>query len=38
MLLGRVILVVLFIVFLAWIAGGLMRGRPARGRRRDRWR
>ena len=33
MLLGRVIIVVLLIVFLAWVAGGLMRGRPARGRR-----
>jgi flagellar biogenesis protein FliO len=32
MFLGKAILLVLLIVFVAWLLGGLMRGRPERGR------
>jgi flagellar biogenesis protein FliO len=34
MLLGKAMLIVMLIVFVAWLVGGLMRGRPERSRRR----
>jgi hypothetical protein len=36
MLLGRVIIIVVVLVFVAWLVGGLLRGRPERGSRRAR--
>jgi hypothetical protein len=38
MLLGRVVVIVLVLIVVAWVLGGLLRGRPQRGRENRRWR
>jgi hypothetical protein len=38
MLFGRVLIIVIVIVVVAWLLGGLLRGRPRRNARNRRWR
>jgi flagellar biogenesis protein FliO len=36
MLFGRVVVIVLLVILVAWVLGGLLRGRPQRNRRNRR--
>jgi len=38
MLFGKVVVIVLVLIVVAWMLGGLLRGRPQRERENRRWR